>query len=159
MNNKLFSHKLKILNYDGLWENKKILGYKWTLQLDKIDSLISIGLYRWLADINLFVWLDDLACLTIIRKNESGDDLLNKGSNFAYFVRFRPYAYTGTQQSLLPLCVAITDKHWKTWGYYMQHVELRRCYIITKKHSMHPSIVRIKNTIKNPKKKLFKIYR
>ena len=24
LNNKLFSHELKILNYDGLWENKKI---------------------------------------------------------------------------------------------------------------------------------------
>ena len=24
-NNKLFSHELKILNYDGLWENKKFL--------------------------------------------------------------------------------------------------------------------------------------
>ena len=24
LNNKLFSHELKILNYDGLWENKKL---------------------------------------------------------------------------------------------------------------------------------------
>ena len=26
LNNKLFSHELKILNYDELWENKKIRG-------------------------------------------------------------------------------------------------------------------------------------
>ena len=43
LNNKLFSHELKILNYDGLWENKKILARKSTLRLDKIDSLISTG--------------------------------------------------------------------------------------------------------------------
>ena len=33
----------KYLNYDGLWENKKILGWKSMLLLLKIDSLISIG--------------------------------------------------------------------------------------------------------------------
>ena len=43
LNRKLFSHELKLLNYDGLWENKKNPGWKSTLQLDKIDSLILIG--------------------------------------------------------------------------------------------------------------------
>ena len=45
LNNQLFSHELKILNY-GLWENIKILGSKSTLRLDKIDSLISIGQHQ-----------------------------------------------------------------------------------------------------------------
>ena len=43
LNNKLFSHELKILNYDGLLGNKKNPGWKSTLRLDKIDSWISIG--------------------------------------------------------------------------------------------------------------------
>ena len=54
LNNKLFSHELKILNYDGLWENKKIPD-----ENQRFDWIISILGYRlvnigWLADINLF---------------------------------------------------------------------------------------------------------
>ena len=33
--------------------------------------------------------------------------MINKGSHFADFVRFRPHAYTRTEQSLPPLWVAI----------------------------------------------------
>ena len=33
--------------------------------------------------------------------------MVNKGSSFADFVRFRPYTYARTQQSLPPLWVAI----------------------------------------------------
>ena len=33
-------------------------------------------------------------------------DLVNQGSNFAEFVRFRPHSYAHTQQSLSPLWVA-----------------------------------------------------
>ena len=48
----------------------KILRWKSTLWLDKIDLLISIGSYRltcWYQP----VWLDDLTCLAIICKKEN----------------------------------------------------------------------------------------
>ena len=49
-----FSHKLKILNYDGLWENKKVLyenqRFDWIKSIHEYQ-LIIIG---WLTDINLF---------------------------------------------------------------------------------------------------------
>ena len=35
--------------------------------------------------------------------------MVNKGSSFADFVRFRPYTYARTQQSLPPLWAAIID--------------------------------------------------
>ena len=54
LNNKLFTHELKTLDYDGLWENKKIPGgnqrFDW-IKLIHGYRLINIG---WLADINLF---------------------------------------------------------------------------------------------------------
>ena len=60
LNNRLFSHELKILNYDGLWGNKKIPD-----ENQRFDWIKSIHGYRlanigWLADINLFdsmIWL------------------------------------------------------------------------------------------------------
>ena len=63
LNKKLFSHKLKVLNYDGLWENKKLSDKKSTLRLDNIDSFISIGQYQLVLPDNL--------TLTIILKNEN----------------------------------------------------------------------------------------
>ena len=96
------------MNYDELWDNKKILGWKSTPLLDKIKLLISIGSYPLTCRYWL-VWLDDSTCLTIIHKNETPwEDLVSKGSNFADFVRFRPHTYTRTQQSLPPLWVAIS---------------------------------------------------
>ena len=50
-NDKLFLHELKILNYIGLWENKKTSDYS-ALRLDEIS--FNIGSF---ADIDL---LDDL---------------------------------------------------------------------------------------------------
>ena len=41
MNNKLFSHELKILNYDGLWENKKLSD-----ENQRFDWIESIHGYR-----------------------------------------------------------------------------------------------------------------
>ena len=35
------------------------------------------------------------------------EDMVNKGSHFADFVRLRPYTYSRTQQSLPPLRAAI----------------------------------------------------
>ena len=60
LNNKLFPNELKILNNDGLWENKKIPD-----ENQRFDWIKSIHGYRlvnigWLADINLFdsmIWL------------------------------------------------------------------------------------------------------
>ena len=47
--------------------------------------------------------------LTIICRNKNTvQDLVNKGSNFADFVRFRPHTYARNQQSL-PSNVAITQ--------------------------------------------------
>ena len=46
LNNKLFSHELKILNYDGLWENKKPLDenqpFDWTKSTQGY-RLVNIG--------------------------------------------------------------------------------------------------------------------
>ena len=54
LNNKLFSHELKILNCDGLWENKKIPDenqrFDWIKLIGHGYRLVNIG---WLADINL----------------------------------------------------------------------------------------------------------
>ena len=49
-----FSHVLKILNFDGLWENKELSD-----ENQRFDYMKSIHLYRsvnisWLADIDLF---------------------------------------------------------------------------------------------------------
>ena len=60
LNNKLFSHELKILNYDGIWENKKLPD-----ENQRFDWIKSVHGYRlvnigWLADINFFdsmIWL------------------------------------------------------------------------------------------------------
>ena len=53
LNNKLFSPELKILNYDGLWENKKISDvnqrFHWIKSIH-VYRLVNIG---WLDDINL----------------------------------------------------------------------------------------------------------
>ena len=60
LNNKLLSHELKILNYNGLWENKKIpdenQSFNW------IKSILGYRLDNigWLADTKLFdsmIWL------------------------------------------------------------------------------------------------------
>ena len=54
LNNKLLSHELKILNYDGLWEKKKTPDenqrFDWRKSIHGYQ-LVNIG---WLADINLF---------------------------------------------------------------------------------------------------------
>ena len=60
LNNKLFSYELKILNYDGLWENKKFSD-----ENQRFDWIKPIHWYwlvniNWLADIDLFksmIWL------------------------------------------------------------------------------------------------------
>ena len=63
---------LKILNHDGLWENRKSLNEN--QRFDWIKSihwcrLVNIG---WLADIDLSdSMLDDLTCLTVILDNEN----------------------------------------------------------------------------------------
>ena len=54
LNNKPFSYVLKIFNYDGLWENKKIPDKN-----QRFDWIKSIHRYRfvnigWLSDINMF---------------------------------------------------------------------------------------------------------
>ena len=43
--------------------------------------------------------------------------MVNKGSNFADFVRFRQHNYARTQQSLLQLWAAIIEKPWKNMLY------------------------------------------
>ena len=46
LNNKLFLHELKILNYDGLWENKKLSdenqGFDWIKSIHGY-RLVNIG--------------------------------------------------------------------------------------------------------------------
>ena len=60
LNNKLFLRELKILNYDGLWQNKKIPHENQRFDWKKLihgHRLVNIS---WLADINLFdsmIWL------------------------------------------------------------------------------------------------------
>ena len=55
----------------------------------------------WIADSN---WLDDMICSpNSVRRKTTCEDLINKGPNFADFVRFYPHTYTCTQQSLLPI--------------------------------------------------------
>ena len=46
-----------------------------------------------------------------VRTKTLREDLVNKDSNFANFVRFHPYTYARTQQSLHPLWAAITNYH------------------------------------------------
>ena len=54
------------------------------------------------------VWFNDLTCLTIIHKSKKTvEDLVNKSSSFADFVRFLSYTYTRTRQFLSPLWTAI----------------------------------------------------
>ena len=60
LNNKRFSHELKISNYDGLWKNKKIPNeiqrFNW-IKFIHGYRLVNIG---WLADIDLLnsmIWL------------------------------------------------------------------------------------------------------
>ena len=63
---------LKILNHDGLRENRKLLN-----ENQRFDWIKSIHWYRlvnigWLADIDLSdSMLDDLTCLTVILDNEN----------------------------------------------------------------------------------------
>ena len=88
-----------------LWLSKKKI-IRWealsSLQLDInqfIDSdwLILTYWYR-------LVWLNDLSCLTIIRKNEHPGRIWLRKSDF---VRFSPHPYARTQQSLPHLWAAI----------------------------------------------------
>ena len=53
-----------------------------------------------------------MTCLTIIQRGKTPwEDLVNKGSNFEYFVRFHPHTYyTCTQQSLPPLWAAMKEE-------------------------------------------------
>ena len=47
------------------------------------------------------IWLDDLTCLIIISKNENmWEDMVNKGSSFADFLRFRPHTYARTHSTI-----------------------------------------------------------
>ena len=66
-NDNLFSHELKILNYDGLWENKKIsrmkiyvsLRQNWFVDIDwliSVDSLSSTFLTWWFDLLNHNSW-------------------------------------------------------------------------------------------------------
>ena len=41
--------------------------------------------------------------------------MVNKDSHFADFVGFRPHAYKRTQQSLPPLCAAISSEIFKNY--------------------------------------------
>ena len=47
--------------------------------------------------------------------------MVNKGSSFTDFVRYRPHTYARTQQSLPPLWAAITSK--KTWDVIKKNTE------------------------------------
>ena len=88
-------------------EKQKLIGWKSTLWLDKINWLISIGKY-WLTRWYQLIWLDDLTCLIIcVQTKTLWEDMLNKSSSFADFVRFCPHTYARTQQSLPPLWAAI----------------------------------------------------
>ena len=60
LNNKLFSHELKILNYDGLWENK--------IMSDENQHFTDIGWLISVDSLKSIVYLDDLTCLTITQK-------------------------------------------------------------------------------------------
>ena len=81
--------RVVILNYDGLLENKTFSD-----ENQRFDRIKSIHWYRffnigWLAGIDLFTrWFD----LFNNKKNERTktlkEDLVNKGSNLADFVRF-----------------------------------------------------------------------
>ena len=98
---KLFSHLLKILNYDGLWENKKLAHenqrFDW-IKLIHWYRLVNIG---WLADTELFdsmIW----------------GDMVNKSSSFGDFVRFRSYTYARTQNLRRPYGRQLTKSFIKT---------------------------------------------
>ena len=107
LNNKLFSYELKILNCDRLWENKKLSD-----ENQRFDRIKSIHWYRlinigWLADINMFNSMILLDWAWSLGTKTPWEDLVNKGANFADFVRFCPHAQARTQQSLLHLSAAI----------------------------------------------------
>ena len=55
------------------------------------------------------VYLNDLTCLTIIRKSKTPwEDLVNKNSSFEDFVSLHPYTYTRTQEFMLQLWAPIS---------------------------------------------------
>ena len=56
------------------------------------------------------------------------EDLVNKGSNFEDFVRFRPHTYTRTQQSLPPLWAAIMRSK-RLLRMHLQRCEPRQVYV------------------------------
>ena len=70
LNNKLFSHELKMLNYDGLWENKNIPD-----ENQHFDWIKLIHGHRY-----QLLLLDDLTCLTIIRKTKHRRMICFKGT-------------------------------------------------------------------------------
>ena len=88
LNKRLFSHEYWIMMNYG--KTKKSSD-----ENQRVDWIKSIHWYR-LVNIG---WLADTG--------SPWEDLVNKNSNFADFVRFRPHTYTRTQQFLPPLWAAI----------------------------------------------------
>ena len=77
---------------------------KFSDENQRSDSIKSINWYRLVNMVESLIQLDDLTCLTIIHKNKNTiGGLINKCSNFAYFVRLCPHTYARTQQFLPPL--------------------------------------------------------
>ena len=75
----------------------EIRGFVWL----KLIDWYRLANIDWLADTNC---IDDLTCWPqSVRTKTPCEDLVNKDSNFADFVRFRPHTYARTQQSLPPL--------------------------------------------------------
>ena len=101
---KLFSHELKIIHYVGSWENKKISD-----EIRRFDWIRLID-WHWLVNID---WLADIDWLNDLTLKSSGriacEDLIDKSSNFADFVRFRPRTYARIHQSLPPLMSGNND--------------------------------------------------
>ena len=90
------------------WKYWSVIDYEKTKISDVrcFDWIKLIDWYRlvnidWLTDIDR---LSGLACWPqSVRMKTLWEDLVNKGSNFADFIRFCPHTYTHTQQFLPPL--------------------------------------------------------
>ena len=90
------------------WKYWSVIDYEKTKISDVrcFDWIKLIDWYRlvnidWLTDIDQ---LSGLACWPqSVRMKTLWEDLVNKGSNFADFMRFCPHTYTHTQQFLPPL--------------------------------------------------------
>ena len=75
---KLLPDQLKILNYDGLWENKKLLDEIWRFDWIKVIDWYQMFNIDWLADVD---WLDGLTFYAYSIRTQRRAQT---------FVRFRP---------------------------------------------------------------------